>query len=525
VSRPPIAADPAGAGWPDLAAVARLRLRVAIVTGAFRLHEADATAIVDAIEARRLTAEQVTRAYLARIAAFDKAGPSINAIIAINRNAVEDARTLDASFRSGGITGPLHGVPVVLKDNFEAAGTATTAGSLALQEHRPPHDAFVVRKLRAAGAVILAKANLHEFALGGTTTSSLGGQTRNPYDLARTPGGSSGGPGAAVAANFCAVGMGSDTVNSIRSPASAQNLVGLRPTRGLLSRSGVVPVSPTQDVVGPIVRSVRDAARMLDAMAGYDPEDPATTESLVAPHGHYLRSLNDRALRGLRIGICTCLFGSESRHAEVNEVVMRALHMMEAAGAKLVEMRHLALDVPVLVDELDVQKHEFKDAVNDYLFRSHAPVGSLGELVASEKFHPRVGAFLRDAEAFDFPRHAAAYRQRQAGMTRLRNRVLAALTEENVDVLAYPLQRQLAAPIDDLAQQPERNGIVASLCGFPAIDVPAGFSRATPAAPLGVPIGMDLLGPPWSDQLLLNVAFAFERRSTFRTPPLCAPEL
>lgn len=494
------------------------------MTGAFRLHEADATDIVDAIAARRLTSEQVTRAYLARIAAFDKAGPSINAIISINPSAVDDARRLDASFRSSGIRGPLHGVPVVLKDNFEAAGTATTAGSLALAEHRPPHDAFVVGKLRAAGAVILAKSNLHEFALGGTTTSSLGAQTRNPYDLARTPGGSSGGTGAAVAANFCAVGMGSDTVNSVRSPASAQNLVGLRPTRGLLSRSGVVPVSPTQDAVGPLVRSTRDAARMLDVMAGFDAEDPATARSGVTGGGDYLRSLNDEVLRSLRIGVCTSLFGTESRHDEVNDVVMRALAMMEKAGARLVEMRDLALDVPVLVDELDVQKYEFKDAINGYLSRSDAPVRTLGELVASGKFHPRVGAFLRDAEAFDVSRDAATYRERQAGMTRLRNRLLAAFAEDEIDVIAYPLQRQLAAPIEDCAQ-PERNGIVASLCGLPAIDIPAGFSRATPAAPLGVPIGMDLLGRPWSEQLLLNAAFAFERRSAFRTPPPCTPDL
>jgi Asp-tRNA(Asn)/Glu-tRNA(Gln) amidotransferase A subunit family amidase len=263
---------------------------------------------------------------------------------------------------------------------------------------------------------------------------------------------------------------------------------------------------------------------MLDAMAGLDAADPATACTAVAIGGDYLRSLNGDILRGLRIGICTCLFGNERRHAEVNEVVMPALLIMERAGAKLVEMRKLALDVPVLVDEFDVQKYEFKDAINGYLSRSDAPVKSLGELLASGKFHLRVAGFLRDAEAFDPSRDAAAYRQRQARMTGLRNRLLAALAEEEVDVLAYPLQRQLVAPIDDLAQ-PERNGIVASLCGFPAIDVPAGFSRATPAAPLGVPIGMDLLGRPWSEQLLLNAAFALEGLLAFRTPPLSTPEL
>jgi amidase len=491
----------------------------------FHAYEANALDIVRAIASHRVTSEQLTRAYLARIDAFDKTGPSINAIISINRSAVTDACQLDAYFSANGILGPLHGVPVVLKDNFEAAGTATTAGSLALEKHRTPHDAFVVQRLRRSGAIILGKANLHEFALGGTTTSSLGGQTRNPYDLCRTPGGSSGGTGAAVAASFCAAGVGSDTVNSVRSPASAQNLVGLRPTRGLLSRSGVIPVSPTQDVIGPMARSVQDAAMMLDAMVGYDPADAATAWSIGKFRDDYFRSLDGNVLKGLRIGICTCLFGKGAEHAEVNDVVMGAITMMGKAGAELIDMTNLELDVPELVGELDVQKYEFKNAINGYLSRSeNAPVRSLDQLLASGRFHPALGTFLKDANAFDMSRDAATYHLRRVRMAELRNLLMASMAERSVDVLVYPLQRQLAALIEE-SVQPERNGIVAALSGFPAIDIPAGFSSTTRTAPLGVPIGMDLLGRPWSEQLLLNVAYAFEVLSRLRKAPLSTPPL
>lgn len=495
------------------------------MAGEFELHEADATDLVRAIETSRVTSEALTRSYLARIAAFDKAGPAINAIISINDNAIDDARALDTSFKREGLVGPLHGVPIVLKDNFDTACAPTTAGSLALEKHRPARDAHVVQRLKKAGAIILGKANLHEFALGGTTASSLGGQTRNPYDLERTPGGSSGGTGAAVAANFCAAGMGSDTVNSIRSPASAQSLVGLRPTRGLVSRSGVVPVSGTQDAVGPIVRSVRDAARMLDAIAGYDAADAATAWSAGRAGGSYFRSLDGRTLDGLRIGVCTRLFGQSAEHDEVSRAVMRALGLMEKAGARLIDMARLDLDVPALVEEVDVQKYEFKRAIDEYLSNSPgAPIGSLEQLVASGKFLPRIGDFLRTANAVEDFRHDADYCRRRVRITELQDTLMGAMAEQRIDILAYPLQRCLAAPIADLAQ-PERNGIVAGLSGFPAIDVPAGFSSATRTAPLGVPIGMDLLGRPWSEQMLLDAAFALETASRVRAAPQSTPPL
>ena len=224
-----------------------------------------------------LTCRVLVQGYLARIEAYDDRGPGLNALITVNPQALAEAEAMDSAFRQDRTAvGPLHCVPVVLKDNYDTADLPTTGGSRTLAGSRPPRDAFTVKKLRDAGALILAKANLQELAMGGNTVSSLGGQTRNPYDLTRTPGGSSGGTGAAIAAGFGLAGTGSDTGQSIRSPASANNLVGLRPTRGLVSRRGIIPVSATQDEGGPITRTVADAARMLEVMAGFDPEDPVT---------------------------------------------------------------------------------------------------------------------------------------------------------------------------------------------------------------------------------------------------------
>jgi Asp-tRNA(Asn)/Glu-tRNA(Gln) amidotransferase A subunit family amidase len=252
-------------------------------------------------------------------------GP-LNAILYINPKALQQADEMDAQFRSTRKMEPLHCIPVILKDNFDTADMPTTASSASLAGSIPPQDATTVTKLRQAGALILAKSNMHEFATaGGTTVSSLGGQTKNPYDLKRTPGGSSGGTGAAMAANFGAVGTGSDTVNSIRSPSSANCLVGFRPTKGLVSIAGVVPVSFTQDEVGPITRTVADAARMLDVMRGYDPRDPVTAFSIGQIPATYTAFLQTTALKGARIGVLQTLFGNGPEHQEVNAVMAQAL--------------------------------------------------------------------------------------------------------------------------------------------------------------------------------------------------------
>src|ERR1700675_1467242 len=242
----------------------------------FQLMEASMTDIHAAMQAGTLTCHTLVRQYLDRIEAYDKQGPAVNSILYVNPRALQQADFMDQEFRRTHKLKSLGCIPIVLKDNFETADMPTTVGSVLLKGAQPAKDAFAVTKLRDNGALILGKANLQEFASGGISVSSLGGQTRNPYDLTRTPGGSSGGTGAAIAGNFGGLGMGTDTGQSIRSPASANSLVGVRPTRGLVSRTGIIPVSTTQDTIGPMTRNVADCARMLDAMAGYDPNDPVT---------------------------------------------------------------------------------------------------------------------------------------------------------------------------------------------------------------------------------------------------------
>src|SRR5262245_38771754 len=283
----------------------------------FHLQEATIAGIHRAFTTRQLTCVQLIKLYLDRIEAYNLKGPALHAIITVNPNALETAAVMDRQYAANAsAVGSLHCVPIVLKDNFNTADMPTTGGNVSMRTSQPAQDAFTVAKLRRAGALIIGKTNLQEFARGGMSISSLGGQVLNPYDLTRTPGGSSGGTGAAVAANLALVGTGSDTGQSIRSPASANNLVGVRPTRGLVSRSGVVPSSETQDEVGPIARTVTDAALLLDVMAGYDAADPITAFGTGRIPKSYTHLLTKDALKGARIGVMTNLLGDADRHRE-----------------------------------------------------------------------------------------------------------------------------------------------------------------------------------------------------------------
>src|SRR5256712_11574301 len=284
----------------------------------FAPKEATISATPAAFAAGKTTCVELVRAYLNRIEAYDHRGAALNAIITINPKALETAAEMDRLAAADKLRSPLHCIPVILKDNYDTADMPTTGGSLTLAESVPPRDAFVVKKLREAGALILAKANLMELARGGTTVSSLGGQTRNPYDLTRTPGGSSGGTGAAIAASFAIAGTGSDTGQSVRSPASAQSLVGLRPTRGLISRNGIIPYRTTNDEAGPITRTAKDTARTLDIMARYDADDPLTPFRGPTIPQTYTAFLDRDGLKGSRIGVLMDFFGSETVHQQVN---------------------------------------------------------------------------------------------------------------------------------------------------------------------------------------------------------------
>ena len=492
----------------------------------FHLMETSIDEIHRGFKSGTLTCHSLVQQYLDRIKAYDQQGPTLNAMLYVNPKALEQADAMDMQLKRGAKLKPLQCIPVVLKDNFDTADMPSTGASLALKGMQPSKDAFTVARLRQNGALILGKTNLHELALFGLTASSLGGQTRNPYELSRTPGGSSGGTGAALAANFATVGTGSDTVNSIRSPSSANSLVGIRPTRGLISRAGVIPVSFTQDAVGPLARTVADVAVMLDVMAGYDPDDPVTALGIGKIPATYTASLERNGVKDARIGVLRTLFGTGPEHQEVNRVMANALDALKKQGAILVDIEDAALDTGKLVTDLDVQKYEYKFDLNNYLkAQPDPPVHSLAELIASGKYHkPSLEKFLASAEGYENGLNEPDYKDRRVKIDDLRVRLANLMAKNDVAALVYPHQKRLPVMIGEPLQA-ERNGILATLAGFPAITVPAGFSTPTESAPIGVPVGIEFLGPPFSEPQLLQIAYGFEQATHARRPPQSTPPL
>lgn len=346
--------------------------------------------------------------YLERIKKYDG---KLHSIILINPNAEKEAAELDEKFKKDGFSGPLHGIPVILKDNVETNDMPTTAGSIALKGFESHSDAFLVKRLKAAGALILAKANLHEFAIWGETVSSILGPTYNPYDLTRTPGGSSGGTGAAIAADFGIIGIGTDTINSVRSPSSANNLVGIRPTIGMVSRTGIVPYSLTQDTAGPLCRTVEDAARTLSVIAGYDKDDEITAWAYDKVQ-NFEEGLDEGTLQGKRIGVLRSFFGTEEVNKPVNEVMEKALAVLQNAGAELVEITE-NIDSAWLTSEVSVHLDDFNDHLTQYLQSFPAnkiPVHSLKEIYDSGKYHPVDKGNMEDA--LKLSTHSAHYNEK-----------------------------------------------------------------------------------------------------------------
>jgi amidase len=467
-----------------------------------------------ALREGRVSSRELTEAYLARIAAFDQTGPALNAMIALNPRALADADALDRERAARGPRGPLHGIPLVVKDNFDTIDLPTTAGSIALKGSMPGRDAFQVRKLREAGAVIVGKTNLHEFARGITTVSSLGGQTRNPYDPTRNPGGSSGGTGAAVAASFAAAGLGSDTCGSIRYPAAENNLVGLRPTLGLTSRSGIIPLAHSQDVGGPLARTVRDVAVLLDATTGSDPDDPVTTRPERRVAASYAGGLAAAALRGARLGVLTPYFGTTPEEARVSAIVRDAIRDMTAAGATAIDIADAEL--PTETEDVAIIRYEFKFDLDDYLRRTPAaPVRTLAEVLEKGAFHPSLEqAFRRSNEVASLD--SDEYRAIVARNAQLRAALLERMENARLTALVYPTLRRTPARIGE--PQAGGNCAAAAATGLPAITVPAGFVD-------GLPIGVELLGRPYSELELLRLALAYESATHHRRPPALTPAL
>ena len=492
-------------------------------TTRFVVEEATIGSIQAALSSRQITCVQLTRGYLDRIEAYDHKGPALNAILAVNPRALDIAADMDRLDAAAVARRPLHCIPVVLKDNYDTADMPTTGGSVTLAKSSPPADGFVVKRLRAAGAIVLAKSNLMELAWSGTTVSSLGGQTRNPYDLTRTPGGSSGGTGAAIAASFGVLGTGTDTGQSIRSPASANSLVGVRPTRGLVSRAGIIPLSTTQDAAGPIARTVEDAARMLDVIAGYDPDDPVTAFSTGKISTSYADGLVKDGLKGARIGLLVEFLGTDPVHQPVNEVVETGVTKMTAMGATIVRVSIPRLDA--LTRDLSLINFEFKPAFNAYLagLGARAPVKTLDEFIARGEFHPSLRNGLLAAQKMADPLNSAEYQQMLLRRNDLRQAVMTLIAANRLDAVLYPHQRRLVVPIGE--EQVDRNGVLSNSTGFPAIAFPGGFSPATASAPAGVPVGLEILGPEWSEPVLFKLAYAYQEGAAARRPPVSTPPL
>ena len=474
-----------------------------------------------AMQNKQVTSVQLVELYLARIAAYDQRGPALNAVVAINPRAREQAAQLDAERAAKGSRGPLHGIPILVKDNYETVEMPTTAGSVALAAFHPQRDATLVRKLRDAGAVIIGKTTMHELAAGITTVGSSFGQTRNPYDLDRTPGGSSGGTGAAVAANYAAAGMGSDTCGSIRIPAANNNLVGLRGTQGLSSRSGIVPLSSSQDIGGPIARRITDLAILLDATVGPDPADPQTLSGRADEDADdeqrrsFRRALDDDELRGTRIGVLRSLFGTAAEDQEVTTVVNRALDRLGKSGAVVVDVTIPGLDE--LLRDSSLIASDFKFDLMEYFARHpDAPVKSLGEILERGLYHSELEGTFRARNAPE-TRETEATRRARIKQAALRQITEAVLSEGRFAAIVYPTLRRRPARIGDA--QVGTNCSLSAHSGLPALSIPAGMTSD------GVPIGMELLGPAWSESTLLSLGYSAEKLLELRQPPFSTPPL
>jgi amidase len=481
-------------------------------------YEATIPALQADLAAGRVTSVQLVDAYLARIAAYDHQGPTLNAVVAVNPAARREAAALDRERREGHVRGPLHGIPVLIKDNYGTTDMPTTAGSIALAGFVPTRDAYQVKKLRDAGAIILGKTNLHELAAGITTVGSLAGQTCNPYDPTRIPGGSSGGTAAGIAASYAVIGWGSDTCGSIRIPSAFNNLFGLRPTKGLSSTAGIVPLSHTQDVPGPLARTVTDLAIGLDATIGPDPADPATRILAGRALPSFVKSLDAGSLRGARFGVLTSFFGTQPEDQEVAAIVHAALEQMKARGADLVEISLPALDT--LDVRASVIDFELKPDLQDYLAQfPNAPVSGLDDILDRGLYHAAVEATFKRRASMG-TRDGEAYHVALARRDVVRRMVLAVFDSLHLDAIAYPTTRRKATVIGQ--PPPPTNCQLSAVTGMPAVSMPAGFTADS------LPVGFELLGRQFDDARLVSFAYAWEqavhpRRPPHTTPPLANP--
>jgi amidase len=501
----------------------------------FQIEETTIVSIHAALTSGQLTCRGLVEQYLRRIEAYDKNGPALNAIVQINPDALKEAEDLDRRFKASGRVGPLHCIPAIVKDNFETIGLQSAAGSLALKGFVSLKDAFQVKKIREAGAIVLAKSNMAEWAFTPyeTVSSILPGYTKNPYALDRVTAGSSGGTAAAVAANMGAIGLGSDTGNSIRGPSSHQALVGIRSTMGLTSRGGVVPLSVLADIAGPMTRTVTDAVTVFQVIVGSDPDDPFTVTgsaearafspgSRPATVTKYADALVRDGLKGARIGVLRQAYERDTTDSEIVQVFMAAVDDLKRAGAVIVD--------PARVDLEQVRRAQdigpcagFKHDINRYLagHGDRIPMHSLEEVIRSRQFHPSVQRRLEQSQegqvnGLDSPACAAEAEYRE----KVRVAVLNTMNEQKLDAFVYPTWSNPPRLIGDLnTPHGDNSQFFSPTTGFPSINVPMGYTRGV------LPAGMTFFGRAWEESTLIKLAYSYEQWTSHRRPPPSTPPL
>jgi amidase len=483
-----------------------------------------------AFESGALTSEALVQMYLDRIQAYDQQGPVLNAMLYVNPKALEQARALDAERKARGPRSPLHGIPVVLKDNIDTGDQPTTGGSLILKGSIPPDDAFFVKRLRDAGAIILGKNNLSELA-SGATMSSVHGAMKNPHDLARTPSGSSGGTGVAIAAAYAQLGFGTDTGGSVRGPSTSNGVVGLKPTHGLISHDGIIPLSLTFDMAGPMARHVADLAAVLNVVAAVDPADASTQKQVGKVPQDYTQSLSADALRGARIGIARQFMG---RDQEVDWVVEAALETMREQGATIVEVRYPEWLLTAKEQwYTTIRWPDFRAQIRDYLatLKPGYPK-TLEEMIErSEELtsttpeggvpNPVRWSLFKQEEASGELTDYEYVAMRDHGLPLARAIVEGMLKEQNLDAIVYPTSSSrpgLAASGAGGGGGPSATNL-ANITGFPDLIVPAGFTSDR------LPIGISFFGAAFSEPTLLGLGYAFEQATRARRDPVLTPPL
>lgn len=495
----------------------------------FQFNEVTIETLQEQMANGSLSATVLTQAYLNRIAKLDQGGPKINAVIELNPDALYIAKEMDELRKTGKVLGPLHGLPVLIKDNINTGDKMqTTAGALALEGNVAKDDAFIIAKLRQAGAVLLGKTNLSEWANFRSTSScsgwsSRGGQTKLPYVLTHNPCGSSAGSGAAVAANFCVVAIGTETDGSITCPASVNGLVGIKPTVGLWSRNGIIPISATQDTAGPMARTVTDAAILLGLLTGVDESDPVTKESANWANVNYVTGLDGKGLQGKRIGVD---MGRKSKHHQLNAMLEESLDVMRKLGAEIVDVAYLD-EVDKLADyEFKILQYEFKDGVNAYLKTANAPVKSLTEVITFNKENEDVAMPFFKQEQLEKcdtleGLEAAEYQEALVkGRDASRKLLTDTITANRLNALSG-LTMPPACAIDMLYGDRYSNDFLtapAAMSGYPHITVPCGQV-------FGLPVGLSFFGGPYTEHALIKMAYTYEQATKKRVRPGFLAEL